>query len=137
LATHLIDKSAWVRLGDPLVDPHWPNALVAGALAVTGIAMIEILVSSRTAAEFVADRGDLDAMPRLAINERVIERALDVQGLMVRAGTHRAPSPADLIVAACAELNGLSVLHYDKDFDLIAAVTDQPMEWLAPQGRLS
>jgi predicted nucleic acid-binding protein len=137
VATHLIDKSAWVRLVDSLVDPRWPNALVSGALAVTGIAMIEILVSSRTAAEFVADRSDLDAMPRLAINERVIERALDVQGLMVRAGTHRAPSPADLIVAACAEVNGLAVLHYDKDFDLIAAVTDQPMEWLAPQGHLS
>jgi predicted nucleic acid-binding protein len=137
VATHLIDKSAWVRLGDSQVDPRWPNALVSGALAVTGIAMIEILVSSRTAAEFVADRSDLDAMPLLAINERVIERALDVQGLMVRAGTHRAPSPADLIVAACAEINGLSVLHYDKDFDLIAAVTDQPMEWLAPQGHLS
>jgi predicted nucleic acid-binding protein len=137
VATHLIDKSAWVRLGDPAVAPCWPEALVAGALAVTGIAMIEILVGARTAPEFADDRNDLNAMPRLAINERVIERALDVQGLMVRAGTHRAPSPADLIVAACAELNGLTVLHYDKDFDLIAAVTDQAVEWLAVAGALS
>lgn len=137
MATHLVDKSAWVRLGDPNVDPRWPSALIGGSLAVTGIAMIEILVSARSASDFRTDRSDLDALPRLAINEQVVERALDVQGLMVSAGTHRAPSPADLIVAACAELNGLAVLHYDKDFDLIAAVTGQPTEWLAPPGTLS
>lgn len=136
MATHLIDKSAWVRLGDAGVAPRWPAALVSGALAVTGVGMIEILVGSRTALEFTTDRSDLDAMPRVALNDRVIDRALEVQGLMVRAGTHRAPSPADLILAACAELNGLIVLHYDKDFDLISAVTAQPVEWLAPPGQI-
>lgn len=136
MATHLIDKSAWVRLGDAGVAPRWPTALVSGALAVTGVGMIEILVGSRTALEFTTDRSDLDAMPRVALNDRVIDRALEVQGLMVRAGTHRAPSPADLILAACAELNGLIVLHYDKDFDLISAVTAQPVEWLAPPGQI-
>lgn len=99
--------------------------------------MIEILVGSQTASDFVVDRGDLDAMPRVALNETVVDRALEVQGLMVGAGTHRAPSPADLILAACAEMNGLVVLHYDKDFDLIAAVTNQPVEWLAPAGQLA
>jgi predicted nucleic acid-binding protein len=137
MATHLIDKSAWVRLGDPGVAPRWPAALVSGALAVTGVGMIEILVGSRTASDFAIDRSDLDALPRVALNERVIDRALEVQGLLVHAGTHRAPSPADLILAACAELNDLIVLHYDKDFDLISAVTAQPVEWLAPPGQIS
>lgn len=137
MATHLIDKSAWVRLGDPGVAPRWPAALVSGALAVTGVGMIEILLGSRTASDFTIDRSDLDAMPRVALTERVIDRAFEVQGLMIRAGTHRAPSPADLILAACAELNGLIVLHYDKDFDLIAAVTAQPVEWLAQPGQIS
>lgn len=137
MATHLIDKSAWVRLGDPGVAPRWPAALVAGALAVTGVGIIEILVGSRTTSHFAIGRSNLDAMPRVALNERIIDRALEVQGLMVHAGTHRAPSPADLILAACAELNGLIVLHYDKDFDLIAAVTAQPVEWLAQPGQLS
>jgi hypothetical protein len=45
-------------------------------------------------------------------------------------GRHRAPSVADLIIAATAELAGLSVLHVDQDFELIAAVTQQPMERL-------
>ncbi len=137
MATHLIDKSAWVRLGDPGVAPRWPAALVSGALAVTGVGMIEILLGSRTGSDFTIDRSDLDAMPRVALTERVIDRAFEVQGLMIRAGTHRAPSPADLILAACAELNGLIVLHYDKDFDLISAVTAQPVEWLAQPGQIS
>jgi len=46
----------------------------------------------------------------------------------------RATSPADLILAACAEVNGLIVLHYGKDFDLIADATGRPMEWIVPQG---
>jgi predicted nucleic acid-binding protein len=136
MATHLIDKSAWVRIGDPGVEPRWSAALVSGELAVTGVGMIEILVGARTASDFALDRSDLDAMPRVALNERVVDRALEVQGLMVRVGTHRAPSPADLILAACAELNGLIVLHYDKDFDLISEVTGQPVQWLAPAGQI-
>ena len=99
--------------------------------------MLEVLVSSVSADDFAITRADLELMPRVAVTEAIIERALDVQGLMVRRGTHRAPSPADLVLAACAEANGLTVLHYDKDFDLIAEVTGQPTEWIAPQGSLS
>jgi predicted nucleic acid-binding protein len=35
-----------------------------------------------------------------------------------------------LIVAATAELAGLIVVHVDKDFDVIAEVTGQPVERL-------
>jgi predicted nucleic acid-binding protein len=135
VATHLVDKSAWVRL-DRDIDPRWPAALTSGALALTGIAMLEILVSSRSSADFAGARFDLDALPRMAITEQIVERALDVQGLMVERGTHRAPSPADLILAACAEANRLTVLHYDKDFDLIADITGQPTQWIAPAGSI-
>lgn len=48
-------------------------------------------------------------------------------------GKHRAPSIPDLIIAATAELTGLTVLHVDKDFDVIAAITGQPVEWLSSQ----
>jgi predicted nucleic acid-binding protein len=37
---------------------------------------------------------------------------------------------ADLLIAASAELTGATVLHVDKDFDLIASVTGQPVETL-------
>jgi hypothetical protein len=36
----------------------------------------------------------------------------------------------DLLVAATAELAGLTVLHVDKDFELIAGVTGQALERL-------
>ena len=137
MATHLIDKSAWARLGDDGVAERWSGPLAAGHVAVTGVGMLEILVSSTSGADFVDARFELSMMPRVAVTEQILDRALDVQGEMAGRGTHRAPSPADLVLAACAEANGLTVLHYDKDFDLIAEVTGQPVQWVAPAGSVS
>ncbi|MBI4882981.1 MAG: PIN domain nuclease [Actinobacteria bacterium] len=134
MATHLVDKSAWVRLRRESVRDRWGAALTEGRLALTGLGMLEILVSAKSAGDFVNVHSVLDAMPRVAITEQIIDRAIGVQGEMVGRGTHRAPSPADLILAACAEVNGLVLLHYDHDFDLIADVTGQPMEWVVPAG---
>jgi predicted nucleic acid-binding protein len=61
---------------------------------------------------------------------QIEDRAFEVLELLARRGQHRAPSPADLILAATAELNDLTILHVDKDFELIAAVTGQPTERL-------
>jgi len=47
------------------------------------------------------------------------------------AGQHRAPSIPDLLIAATAEIRGRSVLHVDKDFELVADLTRQPLERLA------
>lgn len=137
MATHLIDKSAWVRLRLPEVFDRHRDSLLSGRIAATGVLMLEVLVSARSADDFDSVRGNLALMPRVPVTEAILDRAIDVQGLMVRRGTHRAPSPADLILAACAEANGLTVLHYDKDFDLIADVTGQAAEWVAPQGSLA
>jgi predicted nucleic acid-binding protein len=59
------------------------------------------------------------------------DRALEVLGLLADHGQHRAPSIPDLLIAATAELAGLTVLHRDKDFELIAALTGQPLEKIA------
>jgi predicted nucleic acid-binding protein len=59
------------------------------------------------------------------------DRAVEVQLLLAREGQHRAPSIPDLIIAAAAELAGLTVLHLDKDFELIASITGQDLERLA------
>jgi predicted nucleic acid-binding protein len=58
------------------------------------------------------------------------DRACEVQMLLADLGHHRAPSVPALMVAATAEMSGLTVLHLDKHFDLIAGVTGQPMERL-------
>ena len=57
----------------------------------------------------------------------------EVQGLLAARGKHRRPIP-DLAIAATAEEHGATVLHYDKDYDLIAEITGQPVEWIAPRG---
>ena len=69
------------------------------------------------------------------MTEAIFERAIEVQGLLAAPGQHRLPIP-DLIVAAAAEAARMTVLHYDADFETIAAVTRQRMEWVAPQGSL-
>jgi predicted nucleic acid-binding protein len=69
----------------------------------------------------------------------MVEAALDVadrtQRLLAKAGLKGRPIP-DLIIAAQAELAGLTVLHYDGDFDLIASVTHQPTLWISPPGSI-
>ena len=69
-------------------------------------------------------------MPVEYLTPAIEDRAVDVLTLLADRGQHRAPSIPDLIVAATAELAGLTVLHLDKDFEVIAQITGQPVERL-------
>lgn len=73
--------------------------------------------------------------PHAATGQAVLDRAHDVQGELVRRGLHRTVKIGDLVIAATAEHAALVVLHYDRDFDRIADVTAQPVEWIVPPGR--
>lgn len=66
--------------------------------------------------------------------ERAFDRAAEVQDLLTDRGAHRSAGMADLLVAACAELSRLTLVHYHNDFLQVAAVTDQPVVWIAPPG---
>ena len=70
------------------------------------------------------------AMPVEYLTPAAEDRAVEVQRLLAERGQHRAPSIPDLLIAAAAELNQRTVLHLDKDFDLIAELTAQPVERL-------
>jgi hypothetical protein len=73
--------------------------------------------------------------PELPITAEVIDRALEVQSLLADDGQHQGVKVQDLIIAACAELNdAATVLHYDTDYDAIAAVTGQPAQWVVQRG---
>jgi predicted nucleic acid-binding protein len=100
---------------------------------ITTLTRLELGYSARTAAEWRAELGvaPLAAMPVQYLTPAIEDRAVEVQILLADRGQHRAPSIPDLIVAASAELAGLIVLHFDKDFDLINEVTGQPVERLA------
>jgi predicted nucleic acid-binding protein len=69
-------------------------------------------------------------MPVEYLTPAIEDRAVEVQQLLADRGHHRAPAVPDLLIAATAELVGLALVHHDKDFDIIAAVTGQQLERL-------
>lgn len=112
--------------------------VLAGDIATCAMVRLELLRSARDHTTFAAMRSDLEGLRDTPMGERVWRRATDVfEQLAEAAPLHhrRVPAP-DLLIAAAAELAELPVLHYDHHFELIAAVTGQPMRALAPLGSL-
>lgn len=131
--TWLIDKSAYVRLGSGPDASLWADRVDRGLVRIATVTRLELGYSARTAADLRSELGrpPLAAMPVQYLTPSVEDRAVEVQLLLADRGQHRAPSVPDLLVAAAAELSGLIVLHLDKDFELIAEITSQPVERLA------
>ena len=96
-----------------------------------------MLYSASSPAVYASLASALRALPRIAVTEVVLDRALEVQALLAERSQHRAVPLPDLIVAACAEGAGLSVLHYDADYDRIAEITGQPTRWVLPRGSVA
>ena len=110
---------------------------MAGHVSTCGVVELEILYSARSERDLLETRKDrVIAYPRVAMSEADFARAEDVLALLAKRGHHRAVSLPDLLIAAVAERAGLVVLHYDADFEIVAAVTKQPVEWVATQGSL-
>jgi predicted nucleic acid-binding protein len=129
----LIDKSALVRLADSPDAEEWAARIERGLVRITTATLLEFGYSARTAAQArsVFRTPPISAMPVEHLTPAIEDRALDVQATLAGKGKHRAPSIPDLLIAAVAELVGLTVLHVDKDFELIAELTGQPVERLA------
>jgi len=127
----LIDKSALVRLGVSPDADEWASRIERGLVRITTVTRLEVGYSARSGADLRAGlyQPPVSAMPVQYLTPAIEDRAVEVLTLLADRG-HRAPSVPDLIIAATAELAGLTVLHYDKDFDLIASLTGQPAEWL-------
>ena len=135
VATHLADKSALARMGNEAVARRLGPMIEAGLVGTCGIIELEVRFSARSLAqyeEFSRDRGlGYESFP---MTDKTWERALDVQHALSERGQLRAVKFPDLLIAATAERHRLVIIHYDADYDLIAAVTDQPCEWAVPQG---
>jgi predicted nucleic acid-binding protein len=138
VATFLADKSALTRRATrPEVREVLEPLLLAGEVATCGIVDLELLYSATSPATYVALAGALRGMPRVAVDDSAVERALEVQAKLAQHSQHRAVPLPDLLVAACAEHAGLSVLHYDADYERIAELTGQSVKWIAPRGSVS
>jgi predicted nucleic acid-binding protein len=138
VSTFLADKSALTRRETrPEVREVLEPLLVAGEIATCGIVDLELLYSARDRATYRALVEALPGMPRAPLDEDAVDRALSVQAMLAERSQHRAVPLPDLLVAACAEAAGLTVLHYDADFDRIAELTGQSTQWIVPRGRVS
>jgi predicted nucleic acid-binding protein len=136
MATYLIDKSALARMPKPAVRRRLVPILEAGEAATCALVDLEVLYSTRNVKEHAETRRRRAlAYEKVALDDRIFDRAIEVQGKLARSGMHRLPIP-DFLIAAAAEAAGLIVLHYDADFDTIASVTRQPTEWVVPRGSL-
>jgi len=132
---YLADKSALARMPLPVVRQRLEPLLVDGLVATCGIIDLELGYSARNATFHLDVAAERRSLPRAPLNDSVFERAMQVQGFLAQRGQHRLPIP-DLVIAACAEHAGLTVLHYDADFRRIAEVTGQQQEWIAEPGSL-
>ena len=138
----VLDNSAWARLSSRSL-PDARRAEIAGLIedgqvAVCAPFLLEAGWSLRSAAHHDQLLADLLRLPRVVIDSQVEDAAISAQRALARRGHHRTPSPSDLLIAACAHAHGSGVLHYDRDYDVLAAKTDLDVGsvWLAPAGSL-
>lgn len=132
VAGWLIDKSALIRLADSPDAPQWADRIDRGVVRICSVTWLEVGFSARSGVDLrsAARRAPLSKMPLLYLTPTIEDRAIGVQQSLADQGKHRAPAVPDLLIAAAAELADLVVLHVDKDYELIAAVTGQPIERL-------
>jgi predicted nucleic acid-binding protein len=132
---YLVDTSVLGRATLEPVGDRLEALALAGRLWTCALVDLEVIYGSR-ARDVRAVVEERRSLPEAPITPEVLRRALRVAREMAGAGLHRGAKPVDLVIAAAAEAADLVVLHYDADYDRIARVTGQPVEWVAPPGSL-
>ncbi len=132
---YLADKSALARLDHRSVGDRLGPLLVEGLVATCPIIDLEVLYGARSLVDYEAILAERRALRSYPITTAVTDRAIEVQHGLARRGHHRISLP-DLLIAAVAEVNDVAVMHYDADYDRIAEITTQPVEWVAPRGSI-
>jgi len=132
---YLVDTSVLGRAHQQAVGDRLEFLMTRGQMWTCRMVDLEVAYGSRAGevAEVIQERR---AFPTAPINDFIMDRAVEVAGMLARTNLHRGAKPVDLIIAAAAEAAGLAVLHYDRDYERIASVTNQPTEWIAPPGTL-
>jgi len=128
----LIDKSALVRLSASADAQEWADRIGRGLVRISTVTLLEVGFSARSGPDLrdASRRPPLSLLPVECLTPAAERRAVEVQLLLADQGRHRAPSIPDLLIAAIAETAALTVLHLDKDFEIIAEITGQPVERL-------
>jgi predicted nucleic acid-binding protein len=134
---YLADTTVYVlRARDDRVRRRVDELLIEGRLAACQMTALEFLNNAPDPQTYEQLYGAIVGHRWLDVTSSAMSRAMDVHRLLAGASQHRHFTLPDLIIAATAEEHGASVLHYDSDYDRIAAVTGQPCEWVVPPGSI-
>ena len=133
--THLFDTSVLTRLSSDAIRAVAEPLVAAGRAARAGISDLEIGFSARNVDEWKKLANSLDELHLIETSADHVRRARQTQRLLAERGLKGRSIP-DLLIAAAAEVEQLTVLHYDKDFDFIAKVTGQQCEWVVRRGSI-
>ena len=138
VAPCVIDTSAAARMPHPSVAAVLSPIIELGLVATCAPLDFEALYSARTSDDYEAIRRDRSlAYEYLPTDDVDWRRAFEVQRELARRSQLRSVGMPDLLIAAVAERHGVTLVHYDSDFDTIAAITGQPMAWAVERGSVS
>jgi predicted nucleic acid-binding protein len=135
IARFLIDTSAAARMRLDAVAERLEPLITGGLVATCAVLDAEALSSARSPAEYErvwADRRD--AYEYLPTEDGHWQRAFDAQRVLARTGRHRAVGIADLLTAVLAGEHGMTILHYDSDFEIAAEVLEFEHQWVLARG---
>lgn len=136
-ANYLVDATVLVlRAQHIAVERRFDSLLIAGRLALCQMALLEYLNHAPDPKSYERLWTGLRSQPWVDISTEAMDRSLEVHRELAKHRQHRNVELRDLIIGATAELAGLTVLHYDEDYDRIAKITGQPVEWVVPKGSL-
>jgi predicted nucleic acid-binding protein len=137
MTAYVVDTSVLHRLArSPEIAERVAMLRRSGALWACPVVTMELGYSARNHDEWARIVSVQSRVHQAVLTTTTVSRALAVQGELAARGMHRVSLP-DLLIAAAAETAGVTVLHYDSDYDTIASVTGQPVEWVAPRGSIT
>ncbi|MBF6133860.1 PIN domain nuclease [Nocardia otitidiscaviarum] len=133
---YLIDTSAAARLlTNPSIRKAWHEQVTAGIVAVCDVVELELLFSATSLADRLRKKELLaDLFGWVVVPDDVWPRAHRLQQSLTESGEHRSAGVVDLLVSVTAADHGLTLLHYDRDFDTVAKLTGQATQWISPPG---
>jgi predicted nucleic acid-binding protein len=135
IARFLIDTSAAARMRSPVVAERLEPLITGGLVATCATLDAEALYSARSPQEHEQVSADRrEAYEYLPTDDGHWQRAFDAQRRLARTGRHRAVGIAHLLTAVQATEHGLTVLHYDADFETAAEVLPFEQRWVLPRG---
>jgi predicted nucleic acid-binding protein len=130
------DTSVLTRVQRPQVDTEVASSIIGGFLHTCAIVRLEVMRGMQSRARWRIALDNLRELPEVPIVQETWHRAEEVQQLLSSRSQHAGVKVAELVIAAAAEGADLPVVHYDRDFDLIAAVTGQDCRWVVPRGSI-